>query len=60
VIGGWGAVVPLAALVLVVVANPQWAMAGTMLALGVVIGLLMFAFLRATVLVDADGVRRRG
>lgn len=59
VIGGWGAVVPLAALVLVFVVNRQWAMAGTMLALGVVIGLLMFAFLRATVLVDADGVRVR-
>ena len=58
VIGGWAAVVPLAVSVAVFVVDRQWVMAGAMLALGAVIGLLMLAFLHATVLVDADGRRR--
>ena len=59
VIGGWAAVVPLAVSVVVFVVDRQWVMAGAMMALGAVIGLLMLAFLHATVLVDADGVRVR-
>lgn len=58
-IGGWATTLPLIVLAAVFAANTQWTMAGVMLGVGAIVGLLMWAFLGATVFVDAGGVRVR-
>ncbi|MFT3877669.1 MAG: DUF1648 domain-containing protein [Propioniciclava sp.] len=56
----WLGFVPMAVMSLIEVAYRQWLMAGILAAIGVALVLVVDATLRATVVIDASGVRVRG